>query len=356
MRSSLKHWSLYACHYAGLNALLRAYRRNALLVLCYHGVVPDEYARDPLGYGSVVSESDFTRQIDTLARLYHPISVSQLQDWWSGKANLPSNPVLVTLDDGYRNNLLYAAPILRRFGVPALINISVGYIGEDRILWPNEIYRRVLHWPNSTIPMPASQRECPLGDTTVERIALAAYIRQSSKQLGPSGRTSYLTLLRRFNPPDTDGYEQEILAFLSWNEVRDLRDLGFEIGSHSVEHSILTRVSSPTLNYELECSKSKIEEMLGTQCSCFTYPNGTADDFSPKVVRAVQNAGYSFGFTGIPGFFSKPGNPLAINRISIPGGLTPSAFHSRISGLHRRMHTLLHNRTTLGGNDPVTAN
>src|SRR5258708_7077674 len=134
-----EHSLKYSIQYLGVNALLRRYNWSRLLILCYHGVVPDECCTSPLVYGNSIGTSDFLLQMSYVGRLLQPIHPSQIGEWLEGHLNL-RNPVLITLDDGYRNNWTHAAPILLRLGIPALITVCTGLIGQSRILWPDEIY------------------------------------------------------------------------------------------------------------------------------------------------------------------------------------------------------------------------
>src|ERR1019366_3606901 len=119
----------------GPNRFLRWLHRRHLLIVTYHGVITAP--KDPLGYAVHVTE--FEQQIAILSRYFRPISLTDLVGAVEKNKKLPDRAVLVTFDDGYRNNLTHASPILRRHGVPAVIHVATGYIGTDRILWVEEI-------------------------------------------------------------------------------------------------------------------------------------------------------------------------------------------------------------------------
>jgi peptidoglycan/xylan/chitin deacetylase (PgdA/CDA1 family) len=82
-------------------------------------------------------------------------------------------------------------------------------------------------------------------------------------------------------PPDE-------LAPLTWSELTELRDLGWEIGSHSAAHPLLPTLADSELRSELERSRRSIEERLGT-CDTLAYPYGVADE---RVAAAAEGAGY----------------------------------------------------------------
>lgn len=78
------------------------------------------------------------------------------------------------------------------------------------------------------------------------------------------------------------------LAPLTWSELTELRDRGWEIGSHTATHPLLPKLEAPELRSELERSRKAIEERLG-RCETLAYPYGVADE---RVAAAADEAGY----------------------------------------------------------------
>jgi peptidoglycan/xylan/chitin deacetylase (PgdA/CDA1 family) len=273
--------------------------------------------------------SEFSRQMNLLARFYHAIAASDLRKWRTASEQWSRSPVLVTFDDGYRNNLTYAAPVLEHFGIPAVINISTGYISTRRVLWPDEVYLRVLNWPKETLPLPDGHLEMKFPARLRKRRKLAGMIREWCKRFPDDRITEYLAQLREFEIPSL---RDEAYAFLSWDEVRILSRRGFEIGSHTVEHPILTRVCPERLSFELTQSKRVIEQETGSECRCFSYPNGGRLDLSPYVIEGVRSAGYSVAFTVRGARASVHDDPLLLDRVYLPEADSLPGFYSRISG------------------------
>jgi peptidoglycan/xylan/chitin deacetylase (PgdA/CDA1 family) len=78
------------------------------------------------------------------------------------------------------------------------------------------------------------------------------------------------------------------LAPLGWSELAELRELGWEVGSHTVTHPRLPDIDAPELQRELELSRETIERRLGS-CETLAYPYGAADE---RVAAAAAEAGY----------------------------------------------------------------
>ena len=73
------------------------------------------------GTRNTVSTREFERQMGHLRRQFRPVTPEQVLAWVEKGASLPDRAVLVTFDDGYRNNLTHALPVLLRHGISAMI-------------------------------------------------------------------------------------------------------------------------------------------------------------------------------------------------------------------------------------------
>lgn len=91
-----------------------------------------------------------------------------------------------------------------------------------------------------------------------------------------------------FIPNGSGAVAADELAPLGWSELAELRELGWEVGSHTVTHPRLPDVASPELQRELELSRETIERRLGI-CETLAYPYGAADE---RVAAAAAEAGY----------------------------------------------------------------
>jgi peptidoglycan/xylan/chitin deacetylase (PgdA/CDA1 family) len=94
--------------------------------------------------------------------------------------------------------------------------------------------------------------------------------------------------------PELAGDDPAQLATMSWDELREHRDRGVRIGSHTVSHPHLTRLSDSELRGELEDSKGEIEAELGGPCRELAYPYGEHDE---RVRAAACAAGYDRGYS-----------------------------------------------------------
>ena len=103
-------------------------------------------------------------------------------------------------------------------------------------------------------------------------------------------------------------------SFLTWRELQDLEHDGFTIGSHTVHHLDLTRLSAPQIWFELLQSRETLERHLGRAVHSFAYPYGAED---AEVVKIVRSAGYALAFTTRSGDAQSSRQPLLLRRYEI---------------------------------------
>ena len=294
--------------------LFRQLQRRRLLVLCYHGVVEHPQADLAGRFRHSIGVAELRRQLLRLKKYYNPVSIHDVQAAITKQQPLPPFPVLVTFDDGYRNNLQLAVPELERAGVPALFAVTTGHIGKTELLWPQELFERIMIWPSDRLPLPSSSDSVVLPKSEKERVTIAHHVRMKCKSVPDPDRQQYLELLRDIGPLNIDPKYLPVYSFLNWDEVREIARRGFAIASHTVSHPILSRLDLVSLKNELILSKGDIEVNLQLPCDWICYPNGEKDDISQFIFDCAKDAGYRVGFTTIAKLNSIHESPLSLGR------------------------------------------
>jgi peptidoglycan/xylan/chitin deacetylase (PgdA/CDA1 family) len=102
-------------------------------ILMYHYIQDLPKNPDPLTYNLTVTPANFTQQMDWLrAHAYHPVTIDDLRAYFTGQHTLPSKPVVITLDDGYRDLYTTAYPILRAHNFKAVAYIVTSFVNRPR--------------------------------------------------------------------------------------------------------------------------------------------------------------------------------------------------------------------------------
>jgi peptidoglycan/xylan/chitin deacetylase (PgdA/CDA1 family) len=262
-------------------------RAPAFPILTYHRVNDEG---DPF-FPSVPTDR-FERQMAFIARSYVVLPLVDLVERMEQR-RVPRNALAITFDDGYRDNLTHAAPILARFGLPATVFLTSGFIGTGDVPWFDRVAMAVKTTTVERHELPDVGRI--LLRSTAERLQALGRILAYLKSLPePVMRTEVTGLLRSLNASDSASFKNWTL---DWDDVHAMLGLGFDVGAHTVSHPILAQLSVERAWEEIGGSRSAIEAGCGRSVRAFAYPNGKPSDYSETVVRLVQRAGFTCAVT-----------------------------------------------------------
>lgn len=276
----------------------RAWGADRLTVLGYHSI-RDVHAPDFDAYEPNVSASPamFKRQMDFVQEHFNVIDLSALHAFVTQNAPLPPRPLLITFDDGYLDNYEHAYPILREYGLSAVIFIVSDWGGSTRRAWWDQTAYFFHHTTttNAEIPLVGP---CDLSTPDTRLEARETFI-QRIKLMPEIEKNDTITSLAQtldVAPPEND-----TPLFVSWNQMRELVANGIACQPHTISHPILTRISPERAQHEIQESAARIAGETGQVAQAFAYPNGTIADYTPAIMQTLQDIKIPLAFTLTPG-------------------------------------------------------
>ena len=305
-------------HASGLLSLLPhlpTWRKGELRILTYHRVfnVADE-AKFPFDPALIsASTTDFRDQIEYVARNFSPITFTDVVAALDHHKPLPHRAIVVTFDDGYADIYVHAFPILQRFGVPATVFLSTGYVGTREVFWFDRVSNLLFHAAPGTLQLPGLINSITLSDVTSRRRAteeILEYLKGIPDALRREKIEWLDATLGNAPHPEDSGLSET----LTWAQVGEMSRNGIEFGSHAVSHPILTKLDDEALQFELVESRACIERQLGKVADVIAYPEGGPNAFDARVISAVKSAGYQLAMSYIPG----PNLLDRVNRFAMP--------------------------------------
>jgi peptidoglycan/xylan/chitin deacetylase (PgdA/CDA1 family) len=285
---------------------MRSWQGKAM-VLTYHRVT--QLTRDPQLLA--VTPSRFAEQLEMLRRDWHPMGLRELTKAIVAK-RVPHRAVCVTFDDGYRDNLLNAKPLLERADVPATVFVASGALGSDVVALSDEIEALLLEpsTPPERVRVAVGnfEQEWTLGDYTASQAERdrgwnvldphdpsprhSAYraLHAQLHRLPPAKRRSAIVTLRGALQTFAGASGRRMMTEL---DVATLAEGGLiEIGAHTVNHPKLSFLSEIEQGLEINESKRRLESIVGATVTSFAYPYGTRDDYDEHSISLVQRAGF----------------------------------------------------------------
>jgi peptidoglycan/xylan/chitin deacetylase (PgdA/CDA1 family) len=311
--------------------------RGKVIILTYHRVVSKkELHAEYIQPGMYVTAETFAMQMQFIKQYFSVISFAELLRLWSDQTwNAEQRYCVVTFDDGWLDNYVYALPVLTRHALPATVFLPTTFIGTNRWFWPEQISWLCRHPigqndEKSRQALNVLQREFSwLGGVEMLRNTVDAdTIIERCKALAQEQIDAFIAAWARQLDMELPRDRQVI----NWAEAQEMSAVGVSFGSHSATHRILTHVDANGLLCEIEGSWKTLRAQQIATVPVFCYPNG---DWSAEVGRSVEAAGYAAATTTEFGYEDRtPSQRFGLKRINIHNDVTctPKLFAFHLAG------------------------
>jgi peptidoglycan/xylan/chitin deacetylase (PgdA/CDA1 family) len=293
-------------------------------ILIYHRVVPEP---DPLVPDQVCAK-EFDWQLGVLSRWFRVLplreAAARLRD-----GTLPVRSACVTFDDGYRDNVEVALPILRRHGVPATFFLATSFLDGGR-MWNDSVIETVRRARGDTL----DARCIGLDTLNISTIELKRHAIERAL-----AALKYLPLDERQRRVEALGSAHELPSdlMMTAGQAQRLHANAMEIGAHTVTHPILARLNPEHAGNEIRDSKTRLEAITGAPVTLFAYPNGKpGDDYLAEHVGIVRRLGFEAAVSTAWGVAHAASDPFQLPRFT-PWDRTPGKFLLRL--MHNTFRT-----------------
>jgi peptidoglycan/xylan/chitin deacetylase (PgdA/CDA1 family) len=296
-------------------AYTSARRPPAAAILNYHSVPGPDVAAwiDP---DNAISPAQFEAQIRFLASRRRVVSLSELVRALERREPLRPGTVAITFDDGYRDFLTVAAPILERYRVPAIMFLPTGLVARAEAHWIDRLFT-AFRWRTASLDSlkdiaPEGPGTSPLYPAIAGRL-LAALPPERSALLGD--------VERRLAPARTMPR-----LTLNWDDVRELRDRFpmVEFGAHSVEHTDLSSCPAEIARWELTQAATDMEREISRRPEHLSFPYNRS---SAQSRAAAIAAGYRSALANGSDPLVRPSSDrFALPRMEPPASMTMFRF------------------------------
>jgi len=312
MASKKEILAQFASH-TGLTKVLEALPgRASLLILNYHRIGdPTLTPYDPGLYSCSATEFDW--QIAWLHQRFPIINLDDAIDIVHGRATPSKTSILLTFDDGYRDNYVEAFPVLRKHGVSATFFLPTLFVGSHRLPWWDEIAYLVKAAKGTRLTLTYPETE-EFDLMIAERSTAIFDILRFFLRAAEADTERFLRELEAATGVQRPG-EDAARCFMDWDEVREMQAAGMCFGSHTHTHEILGRLPYERQVDELRISRQILERELGREIDSLAYPRGRMSSFSDETFAALRETNYKTAFSFYSGI-NKPGtiNPFDVLR------------------------------------------
>jgi peptidoglycan/xylan/chitin deacetylase (PgdA/CDA1 family) len=216
---------------------------------------------------------------------FHPLPLLEAVDRLR-TGTLPNKAVCVTFDDGYADNELHALPILKKYGIPATVFVSAGFLNGGR-MWNDSVIEVIRNFDADQLDLGELDLGCYSLESNPRRLAAIDSIIQRIRHFDPVIRAALVHEMEKRVTVLPDD------LMLTDAQIQSLARNGVTIGAHTVSHPILCSVPSAVARSEIQDSKSYLEELLQQQVDVFAYPNGRpGQDYNEEHRDMVEALGF----------------------------------------------------------------
>lgn len=346
MREHVKSAVLHAAKVLGLFRLSRRLTRDALRILCYHGISLDdehEFRRKLF-----MRSETFRRRLDILARYGFPVlglheAVERLE-----RGDLPPNAVVLTFDDGWRGCLDGAFEALAERGLPATLYLTTYYVEQRQPVF--DVLVGYLFWKSrrDRVNLDGLGLE-PAGDCDIASDDARGRVGErivtfGNESLDAAGRR-HLTeeLARRLDVDFEPIRERRLFELMTFEEAGRLKELGVDLQLHTHRHRIDLH-DAKGLRREIEDNRERLASIAPGPLTQFCYPSGVHHE---RVFPWLSELGIRSATTTDVGLCDASSSLYALPRIVDGEDVSEIEFEAELSGMLEVTRRL--RRTISGG-------
>jgi peptidoglycan/xylan/chitin deacetylase (PgdA/CDA1 family) len=295
--------------FSSLFSLLPA--KDSLLVLTYHRIGDDE--GDPWNPAVFSATADeFDKQVAYIKRRHALVTLEEALAFVDGTDKDRSSRcrVLLTFDDGYRDNYELAFPILKSHGAQGVFFLCSDLVGTGNVPWWDHIAYLIKSGTRKRFSISFPKRL----EVDLQKHGLSKSLRE------------ILDIWKTLEDVDHDRFFRELQEavegkdlpedtrrFLTWDEAREMLDGGMAIGAHTHAHPMLSKLSEDEQRRELAQSRTIISEKLGINVDAFAYPFGSPTAFTKTTERLAEETGFRVAFS----YYGNEANRRSVDRFNV---------------------------------------
>jgi peptidoglycan/xylan/chitin deacetylase (PgdA/CDA1 family) len=324
-------WPIVLAKKLQIARAMRLAQRRGAIIVSYHGVIADRDWQE-WETSDMVAESIFLQHLELFRKYYQVIPLRNLVAGLQDDEKLPPRALAITFDDGYRNNLQYAVPALKEYGLAATFFLTTDFLdGTDELWWlPVKRYVMMCQRQGNTCDV------SNLGKFSVVSKAESGRSYQKIlaklKELPEQQRKKIVETMRN-ELSETSYLLNDVYKAMTWSDAKNIINAGMEVGAHSVSHTILAQESEEKIKQEVLDSVGRIKEELNMETIPFSYPDGQKKNCRQSIKTIVQQTGCYTGLMNFSGVNRKGDDLFELRRFPVGGHHTPVRLELDLCGL-----------------------
>jgi peptidoglycan/xylan/chitin deacetylase (PgdA/CDA1 family) len=289
---------LDAIYFTGVSRIAQKAFRGRGTIFCLHHVLPKQNSDNEFAPNSNLETTpEFLAQIIELVRQrgYETLSLADAVSSLK-RADKPKRPFAVfTLDDGYKDNQIYAQPVFDRYQCPFTVFVAPQIVEGTTELWWRALEKIIAE--NSTVTVSINNQ------TSILQTATPAQKNQAWSKVYPLLRDTPEYAQRRIIRDLAAHYKIDLKSLcqnlaMNWHEIQAMaQDPLCTIGAHTLGHYLVAKLSSADAKHEMQQSAEIIANKLGKPIEFFAYPYGDESAAGPRDFALAKDSGFGASVT-----------------------------------------------------------
>lgn len=321
----------------GLIRLFQFCRRKQIVIWAIHGVMDDQDNPAWRPLRPQLSRTKLEEYMRVFSRRgYRFISLEDAKEMLRGRKHIQPYSMVLTFDDGYRNNLTHALPILRRYNAPATFYLPTGFLDNPKPFWWDRldyalqqanVHGREVKVGSFAMILDSSSR--PALQESYKRLRRMAKEQQMSDHDFMQDIDQLAVQLEQESGRVLSDIQEDddYSAIMTWDQISQCTNNDVTFGSHTVDHVRLGLVDVEIARDQLVRSKQHIEDRTGKRCMSICCPNGSHSDETTAIAR---ECGYVCQFTGEEGLNCVGDDLMTLKRISLPVDMSGTELIAKV--------------------------
>lgn len=266
-----------------------------------------------------LDSNSFRKQMIHLKRWYDIITLDKLIEKIYRNERFEKKTIVITIDDGFKDNYDFAFPILKELNIPATIFLTSGLIGSQRAPWVDELgiaiektNQKKIFFPELFGKNTINISDSEMKSTEFHRLYLKMlYLDHNVKR-------EYFNSLIEYLNEDNDKIPEE-RVMLNWAEIVEMSNNGITYGAHTMTHPTLSKMKLEEAKDEIASSRKEIEKHLKNNVKHFAIPNGKDEDFTEELRKFCKDENFKSILTTNFGIVNEKSDPYDLQRMHILG-------------------------------------
>ncbi len=272
--------------------------------IMYHYIRPED---KDYPYFKFLHLNDFKKQLDFFQDNFTIVHPGKLTELLNNGAD--ENNIVLTFDDGLKDHYRYVLPELLKMGISGIFYVSTGMYKTKKLLDVHRLHMLLGKYGGETIYAYLLTLIVPgmLTDASIKEFRELTYKTQENDAatlavkrilnyfISYNFRESVMDkLMNSFLPGEAEFYNE---FYLTPGEIKEMQDAGMVIGSHTVNHPLLSKLSVEDQSFEIYDSFNFLEETTnGLLFKTFCFPYGGEHSFTKETERLLQDANCVYSF------------------------------------------------------------